>query len=185
MATVRHYQRMDREQLRLELGPVLAVLIEGLVERFRADEDDRGASFSLVTAVNPTTMEQMAARRQETLTALAEVIALEAVVYPLVKGGDNPAEKICIGRGRRNDIVLDDQAVSTIHSYVEVDDERGCCLAQDAGSSNGTHLNGRLLTGPEATRLRTGDCLRIGPRVFYYVKVSKLFDLLDYMVHEA
>ncbi len=68
-----------------------------------------------------------------------------------------------LGRGRENDVVLDDAAVSRRHATVWIG--QGRCYVRDEGSTNGTFVNERRITGPQ--ELQPGDRLRIGAAVFY------------------
>jgi pSer/pThr/pTyr-binding forkhead associated (FHA) protein len=63
-----------------------------------------------------------------------------------------------LGRGEGADIVIDDSRVSRRHAMVEL--TPGRVMVSDAGSTNGTWLNDRRITGEEP--LRDGDRLRIG-----------------------
>ena len=68
-----------------------------------------------------------------------------------------------LGRGRENDVVLDDAAVSRRHATLWV--SQGRCYVRDEGSTNGTFVNERRITG--AHELQPGDRLRIGAAVFH------------------
>ncbi len=70
-----------------------------------------------------------------------------------------------IGRLLDNDIVLDDEAVSRRHARVECGGEGWFVV--DAGSRNGTLLNGRPLIG-QAT-LQRDDRIKIGCTIFKYL----------------
>ena len=63
-----------------------------------------------------------------------------------------------VGRSRHNEIVLEDLTVSRQHAWLRL--EGGECWLQDAGSTNGTYINGRLVHQPR--RLRHGDVVRFG-----------------------
>ena len=63
-----------------------------------------------------------------------------------------------IGRSATNDLVLAEAAASREHAIVRR--EGGGCTLIDAGSRNGTLLNGRPVTAP--TRLDDGDTITIG-----------------------
>jgi hypothetical protein len=69
--------------------------------------------------------------------------------------------ELTIGRGSGCDVVIDDTRVSRTHAIVTRG--RGGWLVTDAGSSNGTTLNGRLLTPQVAQPIRVGDRIGIGP----------------------
>ncbi len=64
-----------------------------------------------------------------------------------------------IGRGKGNDIELDNHLVSRQHLILQVE-ENGRVNAVDLGSANGTTVNGLRLYAP--TPLRSGDRLRVG-----------------------
>ncbi|MEA2638821.1 MAG: hypothetical protein QOF51_215 [Chloroflexota bacterium] len=63
-----------------------------------------------------------------------------------------------LGRAEDNVVVLDDEFVSAAHAMVVLRD--GGWWVRDAGSTNGTLVNGRLVDGE--TPLREGDELQIG-----------------------
>jgi ABC-type multidrug transport system ATPase subunit len=65
-----------------------------------------------------------------------------------------------IGRERGQvQFLLDHSHVSRRHARLKVDGDR--VVLTDLGSSNGTHVNGRLITGP--TELQPGDRIDLGP----------------------
>lgn len=66
-----------------------------------------------------------------------------------------------IGRGSGSDIVIPDKTLSRQHARIQV--TSGGCVVEDLGSTNGTFVNGRRITGP--TRLRPGDSLQVGTTV--------------------
>jgi pSer/pThr/pTyr-binding forkhead associated (FHA) protein len=63
-----------------------------------------------------------------------------------------------LGRDAGNDIVINDEAASARHALVEFTD--GEWWVEDAGSTNGTVVNGAVVRSRE--RLRYGDELAIG-----------------------
>ena len=67
-------------------------------------------------------------------------------------------DTLSIGRSAGNDIALEDDWVSAQHVRLRRQD--GVWVAEDLGSTNGTRVNGRPLTG--ATRVKTGDVLDLG-----------------------
>jgi hypothetical protein len=67
------------------------------------------------------------------------------------------AATVTIGRAPENDIALPDQRVSRRHGIISV--RRGTLVYTDLGSSNGTRVNGRLVT---EVALGHGDVLHIG-----------------------
>jgi DNA segregation ATPase FtsK/SpoIIIE, S-DNA-T family len=90
-----------------------------------------------------------------------------ARVELLISGGPCAGERFEVGDGRYRlgrepdaDIVIDDPSISRHHLDLQVD-ESGVSAA-DAGSSNGTALNGRALHRGSFTLLRGSDELELG-----------------------
>jgi len=70
-------------------------------------------------------------------------------------------EKLTIGRSKDNAIVIDDNRVSRAHAALAPG--RGGWTITDLGSSNGTSLNGRLLSPKVSQPIAPGDAIAIGP----------------------
>jgi putative serine protease PepD len=73
---------------------------------------------------------------------------------------------LSIGRSVENAIKLDGDAVSRKHATLDV--ANGKFILQDLGSSNGTYINDKRISG--SVELRDGDRLRIGPNVLTFKK---------------
>jgi FHA domain len=82
--------------------------------------------------------------------------------YPV---GDAP---VTFGRGEDNDIVIPDPAVSRLHA--ELRQEGDGFVVADLGSSNGTRVNGDLITEPR--HLRPGDEIAIATHRFSFVPID-------------
>jgi pSer/pThr/pTyr-binding forkhead associated (FHA) protein len=66
-------------------------------------------------------------------------------------------DSLRIGRGRENDLQINDESVSTFHAEIHV--ENGRHVLKDLGSTNGVRVNGERV--PQAV-LSDGDLLRFG-----------------------
>ncbi len=98
-------------------------------------------------------------------------------VYPLVKTQDNPWQgRISIGRARNNDIVLVDTSVSKLHAHVNI--EGGASTLTDAGSRNGTIVNGKRLKEGDKVDLVTNDKVVFGRVELVFFDKNGLYDLL-------
>lgn len=74
--------------------------------------------------------------------------------------------KCRIGRDVLNDVVIsDDTSISRFHGTITL--ENGQHLVNDAGSRNGTFLNGTQVVSPEV--IRDGDMLKFGSAIFWVV----------------
>jgi len=69
-----------------------------------------------------------------------------------------------IGRDAQNDVVINDESVSTFHAEIRL--ENGAHLLRDAGSTNGIRVNGDRVT---EAQLNDGDLLRFGSVAGSYV----------------
>ena len=87
----------------------------------------------------------------------------EYFVAPLRKreGDSTYMERISLGRARNKDVVLRHRSISKFHAWFEMD-EAGAFYLADAGSKNGTKLNGRPLAPRERTVVRAGDVATFG-----------------------
>ncbi len=73
-------------------------------------------------------------------------------------------DRVTIGRSSECTIQLLDEKVSRVHSRIDRDGEH--FVVQDAGSSNGTGLNGRRLEAPKV--LEPGDEVAVGSNLLMY-----------------
>ena len=81
---------------------------------------------------------------------------------PLLKRrGGEPRSRITVGRGLNNDVVLSEPSVSNQHAWFELD-EYGSLMIQDAGSKNGTIVNGRRLGMREVSWIQPMDQIKFG-----------------------
>jgi hypothetical protein len=90
-------------------------------------------------------------------TTPALIIEDTGQTFPLDQG------LITIGRKSGNTIALVDDLKTSRH-HATIAWEAGQYIIQDRGSSNGTYVNDRKLTGPQP--LRDGDTVRIGDTLF-------------------
>lgn len=70
------------------------------------------------------------------------------------------AHTVLIGRASTNDVVLSHSSVSKLHARVQL--SRDGLVLSDAGSSNGTIVNGDQLRSGEEVGLVSGDLVRFG-----------------------
>lgn len=104
--------------------------------------------------------------------------------YKLVRVGDAFAGEVfvlaerqnSIGRTENNAVFLNDSSVSRRHAQIEVEGIT-YCLA-DMGSSNGTCVNGKRISGP--TVLREGDRISFGNLDFIFVPNNEQVNVADY-----
>jgi len=94
----------------------------------------------------------------------AHTAGLAVVVYPLRQRDVLGGHLVTIGREKTHDIVIPDPSISRFHAFAKQDEDGGFLL-QDAGSTNGTSVNGASVPARGAgqpTRLKPGDNVRLG-----------------------
>jgi hypothetical protein len=86
--------------------------------------------------------------------------------------GDDP--KISVGRAPICDVVLPFSALSKVHAYVQ-EESADNWLVSDAGSRNGTLVNGVRLASTQSARLKDGTTLRFGDVTARFVLPSSFW----------
>ena len=107
-------------------------------------------------------------------------LQMSEIIYPLVKPGEHSPHKsqiFRIGRNRENDVVVADFSISEQHAMIRF--IAGSAVLIDAGSSNGTDINGMQLQSREMVELHDGDEIRIGRFLFSFIYPDSLYDRLN------
>lgn len=93
---------------------------------------------------------------------LAKLGSSDHFALPLLKRrGGEPRSRITVGRTPSSDVVLNEPSVSAQHAWFELD-EYGSLMIQDAGSKNGTIVNGRRLGTREVSWIQPMDQIKFG-----------------------
>jgi hypothetical protein len=186
MATVK--ERMKQQRAALKAGQKTKPGPPVLVEASTADEvllpkqatkPGRGQRQRWTTQrvdLDSAEVDRANEERIERMLALQPLIADGATLFTLEKG-ESPSPHIVIGRAKLSDVMLADDTISSVHAQIEEDE--GDFMLSDAGSSNGTFVNRRRLNLGERVRLTTGDCVRLGRRVFYFMTGERLLLFLE------
>ena len=88
------------------------------------------------------------------------------------------SERISVGRARNNDVVLRHESVSKFHAWLRRDDNDVFYVA-DAGSRNGSFVNGEAIEGGAPVALTAGDALRFGNVEAVLCPVELLWEALQ------
>jgi pSer/pThr/pTyr-binding forkhead associated (FHA) protein/Mg-chelatase subunit ChlD len=90
----------------------------------------------------------------------------EKIFTPLDKA------RINIGRSQRNDVVIQQPAVSGFHATIEF--RNMAFYLEDQRSTNGTHLNGKRIAANEPVRLKSGDRITFAKYDFKFILVGQV-----------
>jgi len=103
--------------------------------------------------------------------------SLKHAVYPMVKGEypATPRGSFYIGRINGNDMIMPDYAISKRHAIIDVED--GCYYLRDAGSTNGTKINGSQL-GKRRVMLKDKDVVGFARYEFTFLYPKSLYNML-------
>ncbi len=159
-----------------EVGPAV------LVEADRAsgavilpdDEEERAAWRT--EQYNVANLKSAMQGRIDRLQALVPLVSDGAAVFELLKSARNSAPQVYIGRARRNDVVINDKTISSVHASIEL--KGNAAILADHNSSNGTFVNQSRLGDQERRILQSGDSVQLGKRLFYFLSGERLITLI-------
>lgn len=162
-----------------------AIALEALLPDARSLTPDafqarHGNSFLLFTAKKPADDESQSNTNLlldgDDDEPAGRTASLAVVVYPLRPRDPAQGSMVTLGRESRQDVVIQDMSVSRFHAFAKPGPD-GAWLLQDAGSTNGTMVNGEsVLTaaaGPPR-RLKPGDNVRLGHIEFTFTDARAL-----------
>jgi predicted component of type VI protein secretion system len=110
-------------------------------------------------------------------SSLSASESLKHAIYPLVKGEypATPRGSFYIGRINGNDMIMPDYAISKRHAIIDV--ESGTYTLRDAGSTNGTKINGSQL-GKKRAMLKDKDVIGFARYEFTFLYPKSLYKML-------
>jgi hypothetical protein len=94
----------------------------------------------------------------------AQTAGISVVIHPLRPRDGSGGHLVTVGREPNHDVVVPDPSVSRFHAFVKRD-ASGDYAVQDAGSTNGTTVNGNSVLARGAgdpTRIHPGDTVKFG-----------------------
>ena len=106
-------------------------------------------------------------------------LALNGPVVRIEKRVGAPfAERIGVGRARNVDVCLALPRLSKFHAFFSCSDDLSKFFLTDAGSKNGTFVNGQQLEQRHAAELQNGDEVGLGPYSFVFLTPQGFAELL-------
>ena len=178
---------MSKEELEREAGWGVRVRdLLGDVWNLSAEafEKQHGSAFLLMSAAElkqPTGPRATQVRGLPSDDRASEHTAhLSLRVFPVVRTERSIVPFITLGRTKNNDVVLPEVTVSRFHAFFKQSAD-GRMALQDAGSTNGTAVNGRPVPvqGKGAPiQLKSGDNLRFGSVELTFLSVQALREFI-------
>jgi hypothetical protein len=160
--------------------------VGALVPRAVADPAKLASHLAAWVLVGPPPAEDAGEWSFRTLSArtvrsvsgdLEAVLDVNYVVLPLKKAKPGPfANTVLVGRSRTNDVCIMHSSVSKLHARIRLGG--GAPTISDAGSSNGTFLDGDQLSPDDERQLKHGMQVRIGACAFQVFEPGRFVELL-------
>jgi hypothetical protein len=130
-------------------------------------EDRHGRAFLLLSSTDLTVARPIVTEVRldsDSYVRTESTASLSLLVYAVRRSGRSASHLITLGRAPENDVVVPDVSISRFHAFVKEAGSDGWLL-QDAGSTNGTTVNGHSVPrqghGAPA-ELSSGDDVRLG-----------------------
>ncbi len=103
---------------------------------------------------------------------------MESRVFLVKKrAGGAFADRVGIGRAANADVSVPLATVSKYHAYFTVPEDLSASYRiTDAGSTNGTFVDGRRLPDKQAVAVQTGTQILLGPHRFVFFTAAALFE---------
>jgi pSer/pThr/pTyr-binding forkhead associated (FHA) protein len=132
-----------------------------------AFDDRHGRAYLLLSAADlarPQGTTSTEVRLSSDAPGRDSTVGLSLLVYPVRRNGRSAGHLITIGRSADNDVVVPDVSISRFHAFVK-EGAHGEWLIHDAGSTNGTTVNGNSVPRQghgSPVQLKSGDDVRLG-----------------------
>jgi hypothetical protein len=139
---------------------------------------EKHSHFFLVLNAHGDSQKPMTSFATEVMPSREALLeARDLIVLPIVKSANSPFQAhISLGRARNCDIVIRHPSVSKLHARFRHEAE-GSLLA-DAGSQNGTFVDGKRLLPNEAVPVAADSRLLFGSVPARYIDAGGLYTLL-------
>ena len=100
------------------------------------------------------------------------------VLAPEYDEGKQVPSKLLVGRSEDRALTIDHSTVSKRHAFIALDSESGLFRLGDAGSTNGTFLNGKCVDSGEPVFIRDGNVVSFGDCDYLFFTPDGFLELL-------
>lgn len=109
---------------------------------------------------------------------------LNASVLELLPIGPKSENKVTIGRSENNDLVLQDETISSQHAVFRFEPDTQKATLQDLESTNGTKIDDSLAIPWRLTPLSNGQIISFGDAVFLFYTKTGLYKMLSELISQ-
>jgi hypothetical protein len=106
------------------------------------------------------------------------------VLPPNPEHGKDFPRKLLVGRGTDRDLTIDHSTVSKRHAFISYDEEKQAYKLGDAGSTNGTFVNGHSVESGDPVYIRDGNIVSFGECDYMFFSPQGFSDLLKRLKSE-
>jgi hypothetical protein len=127
----------------------------------------------------PNLATRLAIRMNQDQEIDVELVSSFSLVFPIVKRkGGAFADRIGVGRSRATDVAIRLPAISKYHAYFTQSTNTDEVYLTDAGSKNGTLVEGRRLNVGEAAPIKNWTTIAFGDLSFVFLTSDSFIELV-------
>lgn len=116
---------------------------------------------------------------QQKLDARSTEIARFRILLPNTPPGQAFPAKMLLGRTQDRDFTINHPTISKRHAYFLLDEKKGSYKLGDAGSTNGTSINGRSVEAGDPVFVRDGSVITFGECDYLFFSPAGFAKLLQ------
>jgi hypothetical protein len=138
---------------------------------FKEKHDSKGFTTEYTRMVNCETGSSIAPSYQE--------LRKYRVLLPKCPETGKVPTKFLVGRSKDREFYIDHSTVSKRHAFILLDTDKNTYQLGDAGSTNGTLLNGQAVEAGEPVQLKDRDIISFGDCDFMFFSPLGFVDLVN------
>lgn len=155
-----------------------------LLHRWEAAEDDSEYAITAHISMIDVPAKNDVVRHAEPLAAIGitskAMNAPDVVAFPIVKrSGGVLQDRVSVGRSRNADIHLPFRRVSKFHAFFTAQPSGGKFFLTDAGSTNGTFVNGRRVSTGQPVEVSDKALIHFSHFLFVFFTPIGFYGLLS------
>ncbi len=102
---------------------------------------------------------------------------------PKVPTNPNQPRKLLVGSGPDRDLSINHATVSARHAFIAFDNEQKSYRLGDAGSENGTYINGEAVEAGNPVYIKNGNTVSFGDCDYMFFSPEGFADLIERLLN--